>query len=223
MKTIIACTTMAILFAGLMIGSNTVQAAATWFQCATCHLSTTKVLPTKHVKKSDFSACFTCHGAGRAARALSGKVHSIHLAKGTATPETCLECHPVDAAGNMQITAAGQPVVKKADLPDLVQKMASWLKSDKLAHAHRKKGLSCQACHSSYDEDDSYNEKCIACHGNYDAMIQKTANTKLPRNPHKSHYPTLKCTNCHQSHDVFKDFCATCHGFGFKWSASGLK
>ncbi|QOX80636.1 cytochrome c3 family protein [Trichlorobacter lovleyi] len=30
-------------------------------------------------------------------------------------------------------------------------------------------------------------------------------------------YPTLKCTNCHQSHDAFKNFCATCHGFAFSW------
>ncbi|QEM69010.1 hypothetical protein FO488_13140 [Geobacter sp. FeAm09] len=195
------------------------QAAAPVFQCAACHAKTAEILPATHQKAADFSGCATCHAAGGKAPRLSGKIHAAHLAKGTVTAETCLGCHPGDAAGNMRLSCAGTTTVARGDLPELARKMATWLDSDKLAHVHRNNGVSCQACHRAYNEDDdeSYSEKCIACHGTYDTLTARTAKTRFPRNPHKSHYPTLKCTNCHQSHDPFKDFCSTCHGFGFAW------
>lgn len=195
---------------------NSAQAATTEFRCVTCHQATASVLPAKHIAKKDFFSCFSCHATGQSARSLAIKVHRIHLA-GSTDSATCLSCHPTDAAGNLQIHATAQASIKKSDLPDMANRMGSWLKSDKLAYAHQRKGVSCQACHTAYGEDDPYMEKCVACHGDYDAMAKKTAGTKLERNPHKSHYPTLKCTNCHQSHDAFKNFCATCHGFAFIW------
>ncbi len=199
----------------LCVAAGVVLAAA-GFQCATCHRTPDKLLPAKHVKKSDFSTCFSCHSIGRPAPDLMVKLHRNHLHSDT-NADACLNCHPSGADGSMQLDATGQRQIKKADISDLAQKMSTWLQSDKLAYAHQRKGISCRACHTAYAEDDPYAEKCIGCHGDYEVMAKKTAQTKLERNPHKSHYPTLKCTNCHQSHDDFKNFCATCHGFAFGW------
>lgn len=221
MKKNAAYIAMMISCALLLISNSAVVAAAAGFQCVSCHAAPAEVLPPKHVKKSDFTGCFACHSSDKKGRSLSNKIHATHLVEGKLSEKNCQSCHPVDAGGNMQTNASGKAVIKKADIPDLSSKMGGWLKSDKLAHVHQKKGISCQACHSEYGEDDPYNDRCISCHGNYDALIPRTANTKQARNPHKSHYPTLKCTNCHQSHDAFKDFCKTCHGFGFKWQPKG--
>ncbi|NVN90454.1 MAG: cytochrome c3 family protein [Desulfuromonadales bacterium] len=215
MKTWLAWGVMALCWSLFQAGES--RAATAGYQCASCHGTTSEVLPAKHIKKNDFSGCFACHVTGRPAGTLAGMLHGRHLSAATVNPETCKGCHPAASGGVISLSADGGKKVRETDLPDLAQKTGNWLKSDTLSHAHRNKGVSCGECHTTYDEDDSYNKRCIGCHGSYDVMAKKTAKTRFSRNPHKSHYPTLKCTNCHQSHAGFKDFCATCHGFGFSW------
>lgn len=188
--------------------------AETGFTCGKCHPTSSEVLPKHHKKTTSFVGCFKCHGVSTPS--LSTKVHSAHLANQTAGAQSCLACHPSDGQ-YFVVKADGQTKIKIEDLSDFAIKMDSWVKSDYLANAHRQNGVSCQACHATYDEDDPLTEKCIGCHGSYDVLIPKTANTKLPKNPHKSHYPTLKCTSCHNSHSEFRDFCASCHGQRLKW------
>lgn len=109
----------------------------------------------------------------------------------------------------------------------------SYLNSNHLDQIHFQAGVSCKECHSDYtiiDETKSlvnyitknYNEKfsrikvdddmCLQCHIGGENLAAKT--DFLVRNPHESHWPNAKCTDCHLSHNNQVDYCARCHENG---------
>ncbi len=80
-------------------------------------------------------------------------------------------------------------------------------------------GVYCLGCHTNYmDEFEAAETKdnCIQCHGGYDELAKKPTKTAYENNPHKSHFPDLKCDACHRGHGEFVDYCAECHTFGYK-------
>jgi hypothetical protein len=55
-------------------------------------------------------------------------------------------------------------------------------------------------------------EMCTQCHISMAYQANKTDH--LVRNPHASHYPDMRCTNCHISHGEQVDYCSQCHDNG---------
>jgi hypothetical protein len=53
---------------------------------------------------------------------------------------------------------------------------------------------------------------CNRCH--VDLAHQATKTDFLVRNPHRSHWPELRCGHCHVAHGPQVDFCAGCHDNG---------
>jgi hypothetical protein len=188
------------------------------FKCADCHRDASAVLPPKHVKATEFGECFSCHGAKGSVRRIGEIVHLKHV-KSEPKAETCNGCHGTDKDNKITLSREVNRKAGSEEMDALVRGVGTWLHSDQLASSHRTAGVYCLGCHATFgiEDGDTYADKCIACHGGYDKVALRTAATKLARNPHKSHYPTLDCTSCHRVHESFKDFCATCHTWGFTW------
>lgn len=110
--------------------------------------------------------------------------------------------------------------------------VTSYLSSDHLDNLHAQANVMCKDCHSDYslmDEVKSlvafatgdYKENfkikvgddmCMQCHVSNEYLKVQTSH--LVRNPHDSHWPDLKCTTCHKSHDKQVNYCAQCHDNG---------
>ena len=88
-----------------------------------------------------------------------------------------------------------------------------------ISHTHLLNDITCSDCHGDKRPASQVNDaKCIECH-DLDELIKKTAkDPKAPmHNPHNSHYgPGLACDMCHKTHGKSEDYCAMCHGFGWK-------
>jgi len=53
---------------------------------------------------------------------------------------------------------------------------------------------------------------CTQCHISGDYLAAQT--DFLVRNPHESHWPNLKCVDCHMSHENQVNYCGRCHDNG---------
>jgi nitrate/TMAO reductase-like tetraheme cytochrome c subunit len=109
----------------------------------------------------------------------------------------------------------------------------SYLTSNHLDNLHNKANVGCKDCHADYtviDEAQSlfkyatnnYNVRfsrikvedsmCLSCHIGGEILAAQT--DYLVRNPHESHWPNAKCTDCHLSHEKQVNYCARCHDDG---------
>lgn len=109
----------------------------------------------------------------------------------------------------------------------------SYLESDHMDSAHRRAKVGCKDCHADYtlvDEMRSVvnyvtgdfnevftrhkfsDEMCNGCHVGLEFQAAKTDH--LRRNPHKGHYPNLRCGACHLAHGRQIDYCGRCHDNG---------
>ena len=102
-----------------------------------------------------------------------------------------------------------------------------------MASIHREANVGCKDCHSNYSIGDELTSGFNYLTGNYDEVLiprkfddemctqchisleYHAARTDfLTRNPHMSHWPELRCTNCHISHDDQVNYCSRCHENG---------
>lgn len=109
----------------------------------------------------------------------------------------------------------------------------SYLGSTNMDSAHRRAKVGCKDCHADYtvidemrsvvnfamgDYDEVFarhtfgDEMCNGCHVSLEFQAAKTDH--LRRNPHRGHYPDLRCGACHLAHDRQVDFCGRCHDNG---------
>ena len=109
----------------------------------------------------------------------------------------------------------------------------SYLGSTHMDDAHRRAKVGCKDCHADYtlvDEmrsvvnfvagnyDEVYarhkygDEMCNGCHVGLEVQAAKTDH--LRRNPHRGHYPDLRCGACHLAHGRQIDYCGRCHDNG---------
>jgi hypothetical protein len=190
------------------------------YSCKNCHGKPVKVLDASHDAVQDFDTCFTCHTDQTNGGRLASAIHDKHLGKMGVNEDTCLSCHIKDDGGRIGLKNHPVVISGKEDFPFYLNAMKTWMKPGNLVSAHKYNHHGCEACHTTYDFDeiDNIHLKCIACHGGYKtvAELTKTANETL--NPHVSHYPKLRCTQCHVSHSEFHDYCNKCHKTGFKWT-----
>lgn len=205
-----------------MTTSFVVYAADVGFKCVECHEQAIDILPAKHADINDFTKCFSCHFDGGKAPKLGQKVHEKHLADMGTSEETCLSCHNLDDDNLITINVKKELTMDREDLADTAKKFTSFYENGKLANSHKNAGKYCLSCHTAFDidETDAISSKCILCHGKYEDMAKVTENSGFMRNPHKSHFPTLACNKCHQTHEDFTDYCIKCHQWGFKWEQS---
>ena len=109
----------------------------------------------------------------------------------------------------------------------------SYLNSTNMDAAHREAKVGCKDCHADYTLVDemrsvvnftvgNYDEvfsrhkfgddMCNGCHISLEFQAAKTDH--LRRNPHRGHYPDLRCGACHLAHDRQIDYCGCCHDNG---------
>lgn len=109
----------------------------------------------------------------------------------------------------------------------------SYLNGNSMDNIHHQANVGCKDCHSDYsviDETTSLikyatgdyekvfkrrkveDEMCLQCHISLDYHADRT--DFLNKNPHQSHWPELRCTSCHISHDEQVDYCSRCHENG---------
>ncbi len=138
-----------------------------------------------------------------------GAVSAFLLHQSDTNPKFCATCHNMD------------------------EHVESYLTSDHLDNVHYQAGVQCKECHFEYTVTDEVvsgvnflignyddpiqkrkysDDMCIECHISLDFQAVKT--DFLSKNPHKSHWPDLSCSNCHQSHANQVDYCSQCHDNG---------
>lgn len=109
----------------------------------------------------------------------------------------------------------------------------SYMNGTNMDNIHYQANVGCKDCHSDYTVKDeaaslvSYvagdydkvfkkikveDDMCLECHISLDYHADRT--DFLNKNPHKSHWPELRCTSCHVSHDEQVDYCSRCHENG---------
>ena len=109
----------------------------------------------------------------------------------------------------------------------------SYLNSEHMDAAHRRANVGCKDCHFDYtvvdealsvvnyvlgDFDEIFprhkfsDEMCNGCHVGLAFQAVKTDH--LRRNPHRGHYPDLRCGVCHLAHARQVDYCGRCHDNG---------
>jgi hypothetical protein len=109
----------------------------------------------------------------------------------------------------------------------------SYLGSNHMDAAHRRAKVGCKDCHADYTLVDELrsvvnyvrgdfnevfprhkfsDEMCNGCHVGLDHQAAKTDH--LRRNPHRGHYPDLRCGACHLAHARQVDYCGRCHDNG---------
>lgn len=109
----------------------------------------------------------------------------------------------------------------------------SYLNSSHMDNAHRRAKVGCKDCHADYtmiDEARSVvaymlgdyeevfrrrrfdQEMCTGCHIGMEYQAART--DFLARNPHRGHYPDLRCGACHLAHSKQVDLCGACHDNG---------
>ncbi len=126
-----------------------------------------------------------------------------------ANPEFCTSCHLMQGHVN------------------------SYVQGTFMDNVHKRAGVGCKDCHSTYSYWDEVQSAikyisgdyervlsrrkvedtmCLQCHV---SMAYQAARTDfLTRNPHLSHWPELRCGSCHLSHDKQVDYCSRCHENG---------
>jgi len=111
--------------------------------------------------------------------------------------------------------------------------VTSYLESSHMDAVHRQAKVGCKDCHFDYSVVDevrsvidfvfgNYEETfrrhrfaddmCNGCHVGLEFQAAKTDH--LRRNPHRGHYPDLRCGACHLAHDRQIDYCGRCHDNG---------
>lgn len=116
----------------------------------------------------------------------------------------------------------------------------SYLNGNHMDAVHRKANVGCKDCHSDYSifaevrSGVNYvignyekpfsrrrfgDEMCVKCHISLEYHADRT--DYLRRNPHKSHWPQLRCGSCHLSHDKQINYCARCHDNGGQRMTAG--
>jgi len=180
--------------------------------CEHCHPSLSKVLPESHKGYQKTSVCLSCHKPSCREAPLGKKIHAVHI--GRLGKLDCAACHGADSSGKVGFTTGDQAdLVAMKSLRDI---FSSWQSSNYLDRAHKEKGFYCTDCHQKYLSGDDPTDRCVACHGSYDRMAKRPSSYE--KNPHKAHLPDLRCTVCHKGHTQFKDFCSSCHPFGYTWT-----
>jgi hypothetical protein len=111
--------------------------------------------------------------------------------------------------------------------------VASYVNGSTMDAAHRRARVGCKDCHADYTLADElrsvvayalgdYQEvfsrrvfdqaMCTGCHVGLEYQAERTDH--LARNPHRSHYPDLRCGACHLAHARQVDYCGSCHDNG---------
>jgi hypothetical protein len=106
----------------------------------------------------------------------------------------------------------------------------SYLNSNHMDNAHRRAKVGCHADYTMIDEVRSAvaymlgdyeevfrrrrfsQEMCTGCHIGMEYQAART--DFLARNPHRGHYPDLRCGACHLAHAKQVDLCGACHDNG---------
>jgi hypothetical protein len=109
----------------------------------------------------------------------------------------------------------------------------SYVNGSNMDAVHRRAEVGCKDCHADYTVADElrsvvayalgqYEEvfsrrvfdqrMCTGCHLGMEHQAQRTDH--LARNPHRSHYPDLRCGACHPAHARQVDYCGACHDNG---------
>lgn len=120
-----------------------------------------------------------------------------------------------------------------ANCHNMTAHVDSYLNSDYLDSVHRRANVGCKDCHSDYTMVDEAlsvvaylagdyekvfrrrklgEEMCTGCHIGLDHVAART--DFLARNPHRGHYPDLRCGACHLAHARQVDYCGSCHDNG---------
>lgn len=190
-------------------------------KCSACHTHLSRLLPASHrsYNIATISSCLSCHGPGGNGKPLGEGIHMAHLQKSSDTMKNCLSCHVADKLG--EVTFPGYPGMKadKNGLATIFPFFESWMRSPYLDHDHMMNGIYCLGCHRNYVdqvEASETQERCIECHGDYERLMKLPTSSNYDNNPHKTHYPDLKCRVCHHGHKEFTDYCAQCHQFDYK-------
>ncbi|MFU0842019.1 MAG: hypothetical protein ACFWTZ_05350 [Burkholderia sp.] len=70
----------------------------------------------------------------------------------------------------------------------------------------------CKACHSATppSASNANPDACVSCHGEEPDKGSITVNGKT-LNPHKGHFDTINCTDCHKPHAAAVNGCQECH------------
>jgi nitrate/TMAO reductase-like tetraheme cytochrome c subunit len=116
---------------------------------------------------------------------------------------------------------------------NMTEHVASYMTSEHLDAVHRRAKVGCKDCHSDYTMIDEVrsvvaylagdyeevfrrrrfaSEMCTGCHIGIEYQAART--DFLARNPHRGHYPDLRCTACHLAHARQVDYCGSCHDNG---------
>jgi len=212
--------TLVLCLAMSLLALKAEEKGAVTVKCLACHDPITSVLPKAHPSTPAGTGCTACHAPGTPGNSLGQRIHQKHLDALGLSEDTCLNCHSQDASGSISLSRKNEVAVSRGELGEFVNRFKSWKESKHLDHSHQRKGVPCLSCHQGFgpDDVDDMNRRCQACHGSYEGLAQKTAKT-LPRNPHKSHFPTLACVKCHGVHSTFNDYCNKCHQTNFTWKA----
>jgi nitrate/TMAO reductase-like tetraheme cytochrome c subunit len=120
-----------------------------------------------------------------------------------------------------------------ANCHNMTTHVDSYLNSNHMDSAHRRANVGCKDCHADYTMIDEvrsvvayvlgdyeevfhrrkFNEEmCNGCHVGMEYQAART--DFLPRNPHRGHYPDLRCSACHLAHAQQVDLCGSCHDNG---------
>jgi hypothetical protein len=209
------------IFMLLTFGRPAIAQGQVPIKCAGCHKNLSQVLPNSHrnYKLQNLSLCFSCHKQDGEGKPLGEKIHVAHLRKKPETMKNCLSCHVADKAGEVSFPSYPSMKAEKNSMQAKFTLFDSWMQSAYLDHGHMKKGIYCLGCHTNYMDEleaTETKERCVKCHGNYDDLMKLTGKSGYENNPHKSHYPDLRCDVCHHGHKEFTDYCAKCHNFGYQ-------
>jgi nitrate/TMAO reductase-like tetraheme cytochrome c subunit len=116
---------------------------------------------------------------------------------------------------------------------NMIAHVDSYLKSTHMDAVHRRAKVGCKDCHADYtmidearsvvayvmgDYEQVFRRRkfgdgmCTGCH--IGIVYQAARSDFLARNPHRGHYPDLRCTACHMAHAKQVDYCGSCHDNG---------
>ena len=120
-----------------------------------------------------------------------------------------------------------------ANCHNMTAHVDSYLNGSNMDAAHRRAAVGCKDCHADYTIADEMrsvvnyvagnyaevfvrhtfsDEMCNGCHVGLEFQAAKTDH--LRRNPHRGHYPDLRCGACHLAHARQIDLCGRCHDNG---------
>jgi hypothetical protein len=165
-------------------------------------------------QQEDPALCKKCHAdlaqkVPQGQPALSrGVVHFSHYSNPKFTGG-CRSCHPMDPAGNFELTRAqdGKKInIPKESLDKLGAFYRSWGTSSFEDHKHALKKVDCLGCHGEpFPTNDVPMANCLKCHGSFEKLAQK-APIHGP-----THRGPLECRECHKAHAKSVSMCTQCH------------